>query len=1104
MGEPATHRPDVKYGAEDIARILGLAHPPTPEQAAVVEAPLRPVLVVAGAGSGKTETMAARVVWLVANGLAHPEEVLGLTFTRKAAGELAERIGVRLDSLRAAGLWVPRSDADAGPLGGVPTVSTYHAYAGQLVRDHGLLLGREPDARLLGEAAAWQLAHEAVLGWDGDMRAVGNTETTVTAAVVDLAAELAEHLRTPSEVAATLVETIATLETVPRGASRKRAHPLQGVIDGLRARLAIAPIVERFDALKTVREVLDFSDQTGLAARLARAYPQVGAGERQRFKVVLLDEFQDTSHAQLALLMSLFVAPGEPVPVTAVGDPNQSIYGWRGASATTLESFVAAFADPRPADQLTLSTSWRNDSGILAVANRVAAPLRRRSTGVRVPELVPRPGAGMGTVRLGRYETHEDEAAAVAQWLAEQRADNPSVTAAVLCRKRSQFLPIVRALDDAGLPHEVVGLGGLLLTPEVGDILALLNVVHDPSRGDELMRLLTGPRVRLGAADLDGLAAWARALAEAGRGAGHAAGGPAEIGPDAANLPSIVDALDDLPEPDWLGPRGERIGDVGLDRLHGLARIVHRLRELTGAPLADLVGEAERSLGLDIEVLSRPEYTPSAARAHLDALADVAAQYTSTADRPTLGGFLAWAHAAVEEERGLERRFVESNPDAIQVMTIHAAKGLEWDVVAVPGLTEGTFPDHCALASPREGEWRVGEPKGSAWLGGLTSRGLPFPLRGDAEGLPAFRLDAVSDWDSLAVEWERFRSAVGRHELTEERRLAYVALTRARRSVLLTASVWFTGHRPRVTSRFLTELREALDSGSLGTAGSLGEWCEMPRTDPPPLRPVNRAEDGVTWPVDLLAGRRRSAADAARAVCAAREAAADQDRCDPDEREVTIRLLLAEREQRRRGRDPVAILPEHLSASQLVALTADRERFALDIRRPVPVMPDPAARQGTRFHAWVERYYAQAAMLDPEELPGSGDEETAGGAAFSHLLERFRATVWADRVPAELETAVETVLDGVAVRGRIDAVFRDGKDWIIVDWKTGAAPNGPLSEARTVQLAAYRIAWARLRSVPVDRVRAAFCFVATGETLWPELPDEARLVEILQGRIAPR
>ncbi|MGL5912314.1 MAG: UvrD-helicase domain-containing protein, partial [Phycicoccus sp.] len=336
-------------------------HAPTAEQAAVIEAPLhRPLLVVAGAGSGKTETMAARVVWLVANRLVRPDEVLGLTFTRKAAGELGERLTTRLATLREAGLYLPDDELGATVLDDAPTVSTYHAYAGRIVREHGLRLGIEPESRLLAEAAAWQLAHEAVVGWDGPMDGVTKAESTVTTALVDLASELAEHLRTPGELAAHLDDVVDTLDAVPRGTgSARRSYPaaVRTALDALRERRAIVPLLERYAELKRTRDALDFADQVAFAATLATSVREVGAAERQRYRAVLLDEFQDTSEAQLRLLAGLFAAPGAPVPVTAVGDPHQAVYGWRGASSTTLDRFRTDFGHPEPAPVLHLSTS---------------------------------------------------------------------------------------------------------------------------------------------------------------------------------------------------------------------------------------------------------------------------------------------------------------------------------------------------------------------------------------------------------------------------------------------------------------------------------------------------------------------------------------------------------------------------------------------------------------------------------------------------------------------------------------------------------------------------------------------------------------------------
>jgi DNA helicase II / ATP-dependent DNA helicase PcrA len=1083
--------PVTRWSAVDLARALGQPYAPTAEQVAVIEAPLRPLLVVAGAGSGKTETMAARVVWLVANDLVRPDEVLGLTFTRKAAGELSERLSARLATLREAGIWSPPAEHGAVVLDDVPTVSTYHAYAGRIVREHGLRVGVEPDSRLLTEAAAWQFAHEAVVAWDGPMDVVDKAESTVTTAVVDLASELAEHLVDPARLAAHLDTVVDALEALPKGAgSRKRANPMRDLVGVLRQRAAVVPILERYQQLKRSRDAMDFADQMALAARIASTVPQVGGAERLRFRAVLLDEFQDTSEAQLQLLHALFVAPGEAVPVTAVGDPHQSIYGWRGASSTTLDRFRDDFADPQPARVLHLSTSWRNDRAVLAAANAVAGPLAA-TTRVPVESLAERPDAGPGQVSTARLETLEDEARHVVEWVGRRLARPERRTAAVLCRKRSQFDPVVEALEDAGIPYEVVGLGGLLHTPEIADIVALLHVVQDPTRGDRLMRLLTGPSCRLGAADLDGLAEWSRLRQRPGRGDRNA-----DLSPDASERASIVEALDDLPPATWVGAQGQRLSAVALQRLGGLGEAVRRLRGLTGLGLPELVAEAETSLGLDIEVLSRPGYTPGAARAHLDAFADVGATFAASADRPTLGGFLAWLEAAVDEERGLDLGWVEARPDAVQVMTVHAAKGLEWDVVAVPGLVESSFPAHSANQGKVVGDgWGHADPSDKGWLVGLST--LPYDLRGDREGLPRFGWADDHDWDSAQEAFEVFTGALADHGITEERRLAYVAVTRARKDLLLTAHVWGAASTPRVTSRFLDEVR---DAGGAGLAP--GPWVDMPPVDDPkPQNPRTAEAVSITWPTLDHVDRRERLLEPARQVASLATGPVVAEPVARGRWDAEVRMLLDERARRRSGAPVDVALPPHLSTSALVALAEDAERFTLDLRRPMPTPPALAARRGTAFHAWVEEHYSRAAFVDVDDLPGSADDD-ATDTDLAGLRASFLASEWADRTPVEVETSVETVVDGIAVRGRIDAVFEEvGPDgetgWVVVDWKTGAPASGARAAARALQLSAYRLAWARVRGVPEDRVRGAFFHAATGETLWPELPGSDEITAVL-------
>ena len=1079
--------------AVDLARALGQEHPPTEEQRRIIEAPLEPLLVVAGAGSGKTETMTARVVWLVANGLVAPEEVLGLTFTRKAAGELAERVGRRLATLEQVGIWSPPQEAEADSLGGAPTISTYHSYAGRLVREGALRLGYEKDSRLLSEAATWQLAHEVVVAWDGPMEGIDKVESTVTNAVVSLAGELAEHLRTPQDIADFSRRTLAHLEGVAASGKDFTKDFRGKVITPMAEQQLILPIVERYREVKRERSVMDFADQMALAAALASRFPDLGRAERDRFRVVMLDEFQDTSEAQLVLMRELFAPTGErPAAVTAVGDPHQSIYAWRGASATTLESFPVHFATAgREAPVEHLSTSWRNDETILEVANVVAGPLGEAS-GVPVTSLRPRPGAQRGQVEALRSLTAHDEADRIAEWIQIRRGAGeggiPRRSAAVLCRKRSQFTLVAEALAARNIPHEVVGLGGLLLTPEVADVISLLTIVQDPARGDRLMRLLTGAPGLLGPADLDGFGAWARHLGR--QAVAEVSDGGVPPGPDDAV--TIVDALDQLPEPGWTGDSGQRVSDGALQRLHHIAGMVARLRRGAGMPLPDLVGEAERELDVDIEVLSRPGWSPAAARAHLDAFADVAAQFSASADRPTLGGFIDWIEAAVEQERGLEAPVVEPVREAVQILTCHAAKGLEWDVVAVPGLSEGVFPAHSSRSSWSEDRgWSLGQVNESGWISGLD--GVPFPLRGDREGLPHLDL-SLGETKELQEELKRFRAANGDHGLLEERRLAYVAVTRARSQLLLGSWVWgATGQSPRLPSRFLDEAR------GTGVVETL-DWAEMPESKEV-RNPALEVSRQVLWPGEEQAPERPGLEAAAAQIVDSPPA----DDLGSDPLDEQMLLLLEERERRRSARDEGASveLPAHLSTSELVSLARDPQDFALALRRPMPQPPQVAGRRGTAFHTWVEQHYADAGLVDVFELPGSADEDL-GDADLTAMQEHFLASEWADRVPLDVELSLETLVGGHAVRGRVDAVFADEDGGVtVVDWKTGRPPRGAEAQVRAVQLSAYRIAYARWRGIDLDRVRGAFFYAATGETVRPEMLGEEAIVAMLGAAVSP-
>ncbi len=1041
----------------------------------------------------------------------------------------------------------PRDLRDPRDLGD-PVIATYHAYAGRLVGDHALREAIEPSIRLITPAVAWQLASRVVAAHDGPMDAIAWTPSTVTAAVLDLSAELAEHLRDPDDVIE-VGDWLARQHrhllggAAPGGRPGKVPASAAKILGCQRVREQLLPMVAAYSAAKAAREVMDYGDQMALAARIAARHPEVGAGERARYQVVLLDEYQDTSHAQLVLLRSLF---GGGHPVTAVGDPCQSIYGWRGASAGNLRRFAADFPvrSGTPARTALLSTSFRNTGRVLDAAAALQEGLRAAAP--EVPRLVaPPPRAARGLVTCALLDTAAEEAGWIAGRIAAMLGQPPGLAPdgspwpdgrphpvrpadiAVLCRKRAQFPALRAALEARGIPVEVVGLGGLLTVPEVQDVVATLRVMHDPTAADALARLLTSPRWRIGPRDLVALGRRSRWLARAadrpGRRDADAEAVPALDVPDVmeqavtdltADPGSLIEALDDLGDPAAYSAAGHA-------RLAALAAELRALRGHAGRPLPELVGEVERALGLDIEVASRPGADPASSHADLDAFADAAAAFAGDQDEPTLGAFLAYLTAAEAEEFGLEAGRV-GDTDSLKLATVHAAKGLQWAAVFVPGLSGGSH-GHVFPAKPKlTTRWSE------------NPRLLPFGLRGDAADLPVLGgLDA----GSLAS----FTSACADRELAEERRLAYVAATRAAFWLGCTGYWWGDGVSRLGPSVFLEEVRAACEAG----AGTVAAWAGAPAEDaenPALAEPVT-----ASWPAAPSGSRHEAVREAGDLVAEAMAAAAgpggagpggagpggagpggagpggagpggagpggagpDEAGLSPEERAQVgawgrdADLLLAERAQRR-GDEAVTVgLPRRLPVSSLVTVARDPAALARQVRRPMPQPPAPSAHRGTEFHRWLEQRFGPQRLIDPGDLLGAADSgDEPDDWALAELRERFKAGEWADRWPFEVEVPFETLIGDRLVRGRIDAVFADAPDgrFDVVDWKTGRVPDSAdEKQAVAVQLAAYRLAWAALAGVPVADVRAAFYYVRDDVTVRPaDLLDKAGLAGLIEG-----
>ena len=1112
-----------------LAAALGI-HTPTQEQARVIAHRLSPLLVVAGAGSGKTATMAQRVVHLVATGQVRPDQILGLTFTRKATAELDQRVASRLADLSAAGLLpATASDDDGGVRAadatdvGEPMIATYNSFAGTLVRDHGLRIGVDTDSTLITQARSWQIVSSLL---EARTLPLPNESLSHNAsAALVLGDALSQNLLTIEDAAKDLADLTEQFTAL---AAIKGCKTLVGKAPAVMAEWeALLDVVAELREYKRHHGLLDFGDQIALACTIAETVPDAASQVRAQYPAVLLDEFQDTSVAQVRLLSALFADSG----VTAVGDPHQAIYGWRGASAGALDTFHQRFnptgtarldSGASPADAtpvLELSTSWRNDSTILDVANVVSAPLRSGvvedgdpvGEHITVAPLRPRPaafGLESGAVHGAFLQDPAEEARTVIAFLAERWS--PSAEMAVLCRTRAQMDPIAAELEEAGLPYTIVGLGGMLYVPEVADVRALLTVASDPERGDRMVRLLTG--FGIGASDLRALAALARELTRPAI-EGDQAGSPVHGDQVEADSPLLSEALDTLLRWHEDGAEEETtatrdLTEAGRDVALRTARAIRRIRQAVSLPLPDLVALAEQALDLDIEIAARVGH-PMGHRA-LDSFHETARAFAADTDVPTLTGFLDWLDAAEEHEDAMSAPEVEPSPGAVQILTVHAAKGLEWDVVAVPGMDEQVFPSYTSAVKD---DLRVVE---TGWMGSTST--FPFPLRADADDLPPFTVGdldpALTDKPLLVETMSAYKEALGRQSLREERRLAYVAFTRARHELLLTGShLSKTASKPRRPSRFLTELqrRDLLLPYADG-------WVDFDESRPNPLTALTQVG---TWPLDadepkalgaqepgsggshdggadadrataLRRARRAAAAQVAAAMGEARptEQATEQAPAEPEPTRLgmgleatdeTIRrwqleagLLLAERARASAAVSTVR-LPEHLAATRLDDLRADRQQFALDLRRPLPPEPRAAGRLGTVFHdAVAQRLSARGTLFG---LGQAGVPDSLGPQDRDRI-ERWLDTaenlpLLEDYILAETETDREITIGATTLRCRMDAVFRrsDGAGWLIVDWKTGRR------QVPVDQLSVYVHAWAASQGVPTGSVRAAYVYV---------------------------
>jgi DNA helicase II / ATP-dependent DNA helicase PcrA len=841
-----------------------------------------PIRVVAGAGTGKTAVIAERFRRLVAGGVS-PASILVMTFTERAAAEMRQRI----------------EDLIGAP---APAVGTFHSIALGWLRADGRAVGVPPGFRILAGADRWILARE--LMWQ-----LGDSALTADERPDDLVApalQMLERMKQELVPFARLASWSTSADDADRG-------DLMG---------ACVRLFRAYERECRERRLLDFEDLLVLSVRMLEENQSLLDKYTSHYLHVLVDEYQDLNLAQ-ERLVELIASKSQPF---VVGDDDQSIYRFRGASRASLERFGARFPQ---AKTITIGRNRRSSRRIVSAAATLIANNPDRLD----KQLVSAVSGPL--VELWLCPDGGTEAAAIATHAAELVEGGTSLSEiAVLCRTNAIARPIATALAAQGIPHVVIGGHGFHDRPEIRDVIALMRVLRDTADVVAVARAMTRP--------------------------------PSSLDPDSA-----LTALRD---------RGEI---APLDAMKGWPPAA-----VFASLLEELAADARRLDVSDLffELMNRTRYldvigptleASEAARvtANVSRFAEMIAEFCETSDDRSIAAYMQHLDLVLLSGEDEEPAPVETAGEAILVMTIHQAKGLEFESVFVPGLVEGRLPQ--SGRSPRFE---------------LPSAVLEPLVRG--------REDIVA----------------------EERRLLYVAMTRARRHLYLTRASHYEGGRRWRDSRFIEEVRAA------------GAKTVCDRTFEPMSRPLT--------PTLSPKGEREKVVLSYSAIAAYRD-------CP--------RQYWYRQEQR---------LPVVQSAEAVHGV----------ILHEVLRQAGDARRNGTQVSAQMlssihEDVWGKQNFPDPRRA-----------ATFKRIgaaqLEAYRKRGGLDAHPEFLEHPFSTAVDGWTLRGVIDRIDRTESGWRIVDYKSGR----PLTRRRRdTQVALYALgAGATLR---LDPVELEVVYLATGESI---------------------
>lgn len=701
-----------------------------------------PVLIVAGAGTGKTSVITQRIAYIIEQNWAKPEEILALTFTEKAAGEMEERVD-RLLPMGYLDLWI----------------STFHSFGERILKEYGTEIGLPSDAKLLNEFEQWVLIKKNLDKFNLDYyRPLGNP-TKFIQALVKHFSRLKDEDISPAQYLAYAEDLRQNLDTMLSGAKKKRGTKVrnnitlanycnsQGEFDAEIAEQEVLRINEVANAYSIYQQLLldnnalDFGDLINYSLKLFRERPRILEKYRQQFKYILLDEFQDTNWAQYELI-KLLAAPKNNLVV--VGDDDQSIYKFRGASVSNILQFKKDF--PK-AKEIVLVKNYRSRQNLLDLSyrfvqlnnpNRLECKLNSGKTKNNcLDKKLIAQNKGEGVIEVIEGEDVQDETRKIISKIEEIKEKNKEVSwndFGILVRANDSAREICARLDKAGLPYIFLASRGLYVKPIIIDVISYFKLLDNYHESIALYRVLNLPVFNFShkeIVDFNYIAykkAW-----------------------------SLFSALNSLH------------GKMGIEVQAKVDRLLQLIERHTALVKIKTVGEIYLSFLNDsgyLELLTRQDEKDSQESiGYLNQFLKRIQKFEAASDDKSVRAFLEELNLEIDSgEQGTISPDLEAGPEAIRIMTVHGSKGLEFKYTFIANLVDKRFP---TIERKEQIE-------------------IPAPLI--KEILPE-----------------------GDFHLEEERRLFYVAMTRAKEELYFSWSPDYGGARKKKPSRFLIECDLMID-----------------------------------------------------------------------------------------------------------------------------------------------------------------------------------------------------------------------------------------------------------------------------------------------------